>query len=109
MKRETVIVKSAPKHRLDNERELLVRLRGQPCIRQLIDEVADPTCLVLEHLDDNLLSASSAKKQNRTDIKFVARSVLKALKVFHEAGYVHTGIFIALLFDFLHVGCSSHL
>jgi casein kinase II subunit alpha len=105
---ETVIIKSAPKYRLDNERELLLRFRGQPCLRQLVDEVADPPCLVLENLDDNLLKASNAKKLNRTDIKLVAKNVLKALKVFHDAGYVHTGMFVGLGFD-LDASCSSYL
>jgi casein kinase II subunit alpha len=90
-KRETVIVKSAPKYRLDNEREILERFPGRPCIRQLIDKAADPPCLVMEHLDDNLLNASNTEKLDRMDIKFVARNILEALKVFHEAGCVHTG------------------
>ncbi|KAL9116969.1 MAG: hypothetical protein Q9187_006500 [Circinaria calcarea] len=86
-----VIVKTAPQYRLDNERDVLKSLRGRSYIRQLVDEVEDPPSLVLTHLDDNLLNASNSKKLKRGDIKFVAKRVLEALKVFHEFGYVHTG------------------
>lgn len=88
-------VKSAPSSRLNNERKILEQFQGQSHIRQLIDEVVDPPCLVLEHLNDNFLNASNARKLDRLDIKFVARNILEALKVFHEAGYVYTGMFIA--------------
>jgi hypothetical protein len=36
---ETVIVKRAPKNRLENEWEVLERFHGRPFIRQLIDEI----------------------------------------------------------------------
>ena len=87
----TVAIKTAPKYRLENERDILRRFQGQPCIRQLVDEVHDPPSLVLKHLDDNLLNASNSKRLERSEIKFVAKRLLEALKVFHEAGYVHTG------------------
>ncbi|KAL9121403.1 MAG: hypothetical protein Q9187_002042 [Circinaria calcarea] len=89
---KTVIVKTAPQHRLNNEREVLKTFRGKPYIRQLVDEIQDPPSLVLKHLDDNLLNASNSKKLERKDVKVVAKSVLKALKVFHECGYVHTDV-----------------
>ena len=92
MKREKVILKSAPQSRLDNEREVLRSFSGRPYIRQLLDEVADPPCLILEFLDDNLLDASNAKKLRKADIKFVAKNILEALKDFHEVGFVHTGM-----------------
>lgn len=46
---------------------------------------------MLEHLDDNLLNASNSKRLGRVDIKLIAKRVLEALNMFHEAGYVHTG------------------
>ena len=88
---ETVIVKRAPKYRLDNEQEVLERFHGQTSIRQLIDEIQDPPSLVLQYLDDNLLNTSNSKRLERSDIKFVAKTVLEALELLHEAGYVHTG------------------
>ena len=97
-KKETVIVKTAPKRRLDNEREVLQRFHGRPHIRQLIDVIDQPPAIVLEYLDDNLLRASNSKKLERVDIKFVARSVLEALKVLHEDGYVHTGNITLFIF-----------
>jgi hypothetical protein len=91
-------------------RQLILEFfQGRPCIRQLIDEVADPPCLVLEHLDDDLLNAAKIKKLDRIDIKFVATNILKALKEFHEAGYVHTGMLITPGFGFLHISRSSYL
>ena len=49
------IVKTALPGRLENERDILRRFHGHPYIRQLVDEIAEPPALVLEHLDDNLL------------------------------------------------------
>jgi casein kinase II subunit alpha len=88
---ETVIVKRAPKYRLDNEREVFERFHGRPCIRQLFDEIQDPPSLVLKYLDDNLLNTSNSKSLERSDIKFVAKTVLEALELLHDAGYVYTG------------------
>ncbi|PGH11507.1 hypothetical protein AJ80_07073 [Polytolypa hystricis UAMH7299] len=91
-KKDTVIVKTAPDYRLDNERKILKRFHGRPGIRQLIDEVISPPALILRHFDDNLLQASNKKKLGRRGIKFVARRILEALQVLHEEGYVHTDV-----------------
>lgn len=87
-----MIIKTAPKYRLDNERGVLQHFHGQPGIRQLLDETQDPPSLVLKHLDENLLSASNSKRLEKTEIKIVAKRILEALQVFHEDGYVHTGM-----------------
>ncbi|TVY34706.1 hypothetical protein LSUB1_G005774 [Lachnellula subtilissima] len=78
-----VIIKSAPKHRLDNERNVLEHFHARPGIRQLLDETQDPDppSLVLQHLDDNLLHASNQKRLGKTEIKFVAKRILEALHV----------------------------
>ncbi len=47
--------------------------------------------LVLEHLDDDLLNASNSKRLGRPGIEFVAKRVLQALNICHDAGYVQTG------------------
>ena len=86
-----MIVKTALKHHLDNEREVLKHFQGRSCIRQLVDEIQEPAALVLEHLGDNLFNASNLKRLGRLDIKFTAKRVHEALNMFHEAGYVHTG------------------
>lgn len=85
------IVKTAPPGRLQNERDMLRRFHGHPSIRQLVDEIAEPPALVLEHLDDNLLAVSNSSRLTRSEVKFVARNVLEALQAIHEAGLVHTG------------------
>lgn len=88
---QKVTIKQAPDYRLDNEIRVLQALKGNPCIRPLVDTVKDPPSLVLRHLDDNLLDASNTKRLERSDIKFVARNVLTALDALHTRGYVHTG------------------
>ena len=78
-------------HRLDNERQVLERVRGHLSIRQMIDAIQDPPSLVLRYLDGNLLDASGNKRLDGSDLKYVARKVLEALRALHESGYVHTG------------------
>lgn len=98
-----VVLKTGPRHRLDNERDILRRLgsgREVLHIRQFVDEMVDPPCIVLEHLDDNLLDASNSAKLGSRDIKSVARTVLEALKAIHQLGYVHTGMLPILELSF---------
>jgi hypothetical protein len=85
-----VIIKTAFESRLKNECEILKRFKDQPTIRPLLDEIAEPPCIFLKHLDDSLLNASNKKPLEKRDIKLVARKVLKALKPLHKAGYVYT-------------------
>ncbi|KAF2243952.1 kinase-like protein [Trematosphaeria pertusa] len=87
-----VIIKTAPIKRLNNEREILNMFQGCPHIRPLLDQIEEPPALVLEFLQDNLLKASNMRRLERPEIKFVARGVLEALNIFHEAGYVHTDV-----------------
>jgi casein kinase II subunit alpha len=70
----------------------LKMFQGRPYIRPLLDQIEEPPALVLRFLQDNLLKASNMRRLERSEIKFVARGVLEALSVFHEAGYVHTGL-----------------
>jgi casein kinase II subunit alpha len=79
------------------ERLICKRFQGLSPIRQLLDEIKEPNCLVLKYLDNNLLDASNKKKLEKSDIKSVAKKVLEALATFHEASYVHTGISSPLL------------
>lgn len=92
-------MKTGPKYRLDNERKVLGSFLGRRHIRQLVDEVVEPPCLVLEYLDDNLLNASNVRKLAKADIKCVARNILEALKIFHDVDYVHTGMFVGTEFS----------
>ncbi|KAL2217265.1 serine/threonine protein kinase [Thermoascus aurantiacus ATCC 26904] len=48
---------------------------------------ADPPAIVLKYLDDDLLNASAARRLTTSDIKYVSKKVLEALKVLHEDGY----------------------
>jgi len=86
-----VVIKRATAHLLSIEREILGIVRNHTCIRQIIDSIERPSSLVLEYLDDNLLDISSRKGLEGSDVKFVARTVLEALAVLHENGFVHTG------------------
>lgn len=65
-----------------------------PHLRCLIDEIVEPadlSTIMFNHLEDDLLTASNAKKLSGREIKYVSKSVLEALKVLHEGDYVHTG------------------
>ena len=53
-----MVVKNAPKHRLESERQVLESARDHPSIRQMVDEIQAPPALVLKYLDDNLLDVS---------------------------------------------------
>ena len=64
-------------------------------LRPLVDEIRDPIdppALVLRHLDDDLMRASASQRLTRSEIKYVAKTVLEALRVLHEDHYVHTGM-----------------
>ncbi|KAL2064097.1 hypothetical protein VTL71DRAFT_4591 [Oculimacula yallundae] len=87
-----VIIKSAPKYRLENERDILRHFHARPGIRQLLDELQDSRSIVLKHFDGDLLTVSNSKRLEKTEIKLVAKSILEALQAFHEDGYVHTDI-----------------
>lgn len=56
----------------------------------MIDNIENPSSLVLEYLDDNLLDVCSRKRLESLDLKAVARTVLEALALLHENGLVHT-------------------
>ena len=86
-----MIIKRAPQHLLSIEHEILEIVQNHTCIRQMIDNIESPSSLVLEYLDDNLLDVCSRKKLEGSDVKVVARTVLEALAVLHENGFVHTG------------------
>ncbi|EPE35592.1 Protein kinase-like (PK-like) [Glarea lozoyensis ATCC 20868] len=86
------VINTAPQSRLENERDILKHYRDNKYVRQLADETKDPPALVLQHFDDNLLDASNKKTLGSADVKFVAKSVLKALKALHGDGYTHTDI-----------------
>ena len=86
-----VIIKTAPKYRLDNERDILKHFHALPGIRQLLDETQHPPTLVLKHFDDNLLSASNSRRLEKVEVKKVPKGILEALQVLHPDCYVHTG------------------
>ncbi len=95
-KSDLVIVKGVRGHpRVENERDVLKRFQPRsPYLRPLIDEIqdpAEPTTIVLRHLESDLLEASVQQPLNRTEIKYVLKRILEALSVMHEDGYVHTG------------------
>lgn len=93
---KTVVIKSVRHHRIQNERDVLKRFQTRTnTLRPLIDEIEDPIdppAIVLQHLDDDLLKAAAKHRLTRPEIKRVAKTILEALKVLHEDGYVHTGM-----------------
>jgi serine/threonine protein kinase len=96
-KQEKAIVKSVQGHsRLQNERDILRRFQSRaPTLRPLTDEIIEPSeppAIVLKYLDTDLLRESALQRLTRPEIKTVSKSILEALKVLHEDGFVHTGI-----------------
>ncbi|OJJ44254.1 hypothetical protein ASPZODRAFT_153735 [Penicilliopsis zonata CBS 506.65] len=93
---ETVIIKSTRHFRITDERDILRKFQPKtPHLRPLLDEIIeppDPPTIVLKHLEDDLQTASAARKLNGKEIRYVSKRVLGALKVIHEDGYVHTDI-----------------
>lgn len=99
---QSVIVKHSEHFDVSNERDMLLRFQGKtPYIRPLLDEVdlgaeARSPALVLRYLDEDLQSFLNRRTLTRRELKFVARGVLRALKVLHAEGFVHTGMLIQL-------------
>jgi casein kinase II subunit alpha len=81
-----VIIKSAPKYRLEIERNVLMHFNGRPRIRRLLDETQNPPSLVLKRLDDNPLNVSNQKRLETPEIKFIVKRIIEALQAFHEIG-----------------------
>ncbi|KAL3467200.1 putative serine/threonine protein kinase [Aspergillus heterothallicus] len=93
---EEVVVKGVQGHpRVENERDVLQLFQqSTPYLRPIVDDIkepAEPPIIVLRRLDDHLLNASVKRTLSRKELKLVASSVLEALKVLHDDGYVHTG------------------
>ena len=90
-----VVVKRVNHFRLQNERDVLLRFQSRIShIRQLHDKVdlkPNPPALILKYLQHDLLSAMRSKKLTRSEVKFIGKGVLEALRVLHEDGFVHTG------------------
>lgn len=86
-----MVVKRALPHLLSIERRTLEAVTNHTCFRQMVDSIESPASLVLEYLDDNILDVCSRKRLESPDVKVVARTVLEALAVLHENGFVHTG------------------
>lgn len=91
-----VIIKSVQGHpRVANERDVLkIFTPRSKYIRPLLDEIVDPaepTTIVLSHLQSTLLQSSVRQKLSRTELKYVCHGVLEALAAMHSEGYVHAG------------------
>lgn len=57
-----------------------------------ISEPSEPSSIVLEYMDSDLLTESNQDRLSRPEIKRVARATLEVLKVLHADGLVHTGM-----------------
>lgn len=91
------MAKSVGHFRLQNEHDILRRFQNRtPYIRPLIDKVldgsSDPTTLILQYLDDDILHASNSQRLTHPEVKYIAQRVLKALLILHDEGFVHTSV-----------------
>ena len=87
-----VVIKTAEKlHLLEAERKHLSALKGHPSIRQLIDNIETPNCMVLEYMETDLWSEALKRKLQRVEIKTIAKRFLEGLVWAHSKDIVHTG------------------
>jgi hypothetical protein len=89
-----MIIKGVRHSRIKNEPEVSQKFQNRAPIRVLVDKIVEPIAppgIVLQYLDSDILAASAKETLNRSEIKYVARIVLKALAVLHEDDYARTG------------------
>lgn len=91
-----VIVKTARGSRLQTEENVLRRFEGHQSLRQLLDHVDDPPCMVLEYLESDARQVSNKATLSKSDVKSIARGVLDALNSLHKDGIAHTGKYAQL-------------
>ena len=87
------MVKTLSSPLMGKQRTAIEAFQKNTLIRQVVDEATTPPAVVLEHLDDDLLSLSSNRKLDISEVKTVGEKVLEAICWMHETGYVHTGRF----------------
>jgi serine/threonine protein kinase len=87
------VVKTFFNSSLEDQRPAIEAFRGSPFIRQQVDEATNPTAVVLEYLNEDLLSLSSKRRLKMPEIKAIGKRILQAICSMHQSGYVHTGIF----------------
>jgi serine/threonine protein kinase len=90
---ERVTVKTAPSERLNREVQMLRHFQGHGSIRQLVDQIEDPASVVLEYMDDNVLSLLKRKQLPKVEAKRALKATFKALTALHDHNIVHTGTF----------------
>lgn len=89
-----VTIKTGPPERLNREVQMLRLFRGHDSIRQLVDQIEDPESVVLEYMNDNMLSLLKWKYQlPKVEAKRALRATFKALTALHDQDIVHTGTF----------------
>ncbi len=89
--KQKVVVKTGYLRELQNERLYPRSHQSVPSIRRYIDSIQDPPLLVLENLDTDLLLESKERVFPSSEVKHIARSILRALSALHSNGIVHTG------------------
>ncbi|EFW16192.1 serine/threonine protein kinase [Coccidioides posadasii str. Silveira] len=89
-----VIIKSMRHFQLENKQDVLKQFQDQTSyIQSLLDEIVNPpdsSVIVLRHLADHLLNASTAQKLTIQEVKYNARSIVESLKLLHDKKFVHT-------------------
>ena len=88
---KTVLVKTGPSYRIDNEIGVQTLCRDHRSIRQMIDVIEDPKSLVLEYFDKTLYDACYERQLERKDVKRAIKTALDALTFLHSQGRAHTG------------------
>lgn len=86
-----VVIKTARPYLLLRERDHLFVLEGHRNIRQVIDNISNPDCRVLEYMETDLWSEACRRKLHISEVKTIARQVLEGLSWSHSKNLVHTG------------------
>ena len=84
-------MKTGPTKRLNNEAQTLQLLQGCHCIRQLVDQIENPESIILEYMDDNVLTLLQQKQLSKIEAKRALKAIVEALVALHDQNIVHTG------------------
>ena len=93
LNQERVTVKTAPPQRLKREAQMLQLFQDHDFIRGLVDQTEDPESVVLEYMDDNVLSLLKKKQLPKVEAKRALKATFRALAALHDKNIVHTGTF----------------
>lgn len=70
---------------------MLQLFQGHDSIRGLVDQTEDPSSVVLEYMDDDVLNLLKKRQLPKPEAKRALKATFKALAALHDEDIVHTG------------------